>query len=226
MDDVDRRILATAGAHQVITSAQLEHHLDLPPEVMVRRLARLRAERLVSEEVLGQAGVPVIRVTGSGLEQIGSRLRAPGFDAGDLRSKLVVVWTWVAAWGGAFGEMARVLSAGEAEGLDRAAAESAGAPTGFVVPTAGGLVYPDVAMVSTRGHRIGVHLSLWPHRSVDPGALIRGYEQQSPGPDGVLFLVDTKQMFASVKEVAAGSVLSDRLFVRTANTGRKGPALR
>jgi hypothetical protein len=222
MDHLDRRLLAMVGAHEGVTAGQVRLHLKLDLSESDRRVGRLCDESLVRREELAFSNESLIRVTRTGLAAIGSQLPAPGFAPSDVRHQAAVVWLWVAAWDGALGEPSRVLSRRELEGLDRAAEERAGAPTGFLIRVGGVAMYPDLAVVSAHGHRVAIYVLTWPHRSVDVEQLLAGYETSDELPDAVLFLVDTKPAQERVREVVERSALADRVHVRGAQTGAAG----
>jgi len=151
VDDIDRRILAFIGAHWFVLAAHVQAFLGVEEEENADRLRGLEAGGLVRSERLLRGRASSVRITGAGLEAIGSLLPAPGFDLGGYRHEVAVVWLWVAAWRGAFGEAERVLSRREMQGVDRAARDAGGEASGFAVslPARGGsgspgLCYPDV----------------------------------------------------------------------------------
>jgi hypothetical protein len=151
MDDLDRRLIAMVSAHSFVTAIQVGQYMALEPAEVALRVDRLCAARLLRRERLIASADPVLRVTPAGLVAIGSRLEAPGFAPVDVRHGLAAVAMWMAGWSGALGEPGRVLSRREMEGLDRAAAGSAGVATGFQVQITGVDRYPDLALLPPSG---------------------------------------------------------------------------
>jgi hypothetical protein len=218
VDDVDRRILAFIGAHRFVLALYVQAFLELEPRVAADRLRGLEAERLVRSERLlaGRAGS--IRITDLGLAAIGSRLPVPGFVLGGYRHEVGVVWVWVAAWRGMFGEAERVLSRREMEGLDRAVREAGegAVASGFAVPVgrgatpgSAGWCYPDVAL-ETSGGRVAIHLQLRVPGSAMLEGLLAGYRSH----DRVLFLTDERRVAEAVQGAAARFGVRDRVRVQ------------
>jgi len=223
VDEVDRRILAFIGAHRFVLVWHVERFLGLEADVATGRLRELEAERLVRSERLLAGRASSVRITGLGLDAIGSRLPAPGFDLAGYRREVGVVWVWVAAWLGTFGEAERVLSRREMEGLDRALREAGGGSvaTGFAVPVgmdagpgSAWRCYPDVAL-ETAGGRVAIHLQLRVPGSAMLEALLAGYRSD----DRVLFLTDERRVAVAVEEAAARLDVGDRVRVQRARIG-------
>ena len=210
------------GAHRFVTAEQLGYHFGLEGDHLNGVMARLCAGGFLRRERSGLAGDELLRITQAGLAGAGSQLTAARFGLDDVRRDLAAVWVWIAAWGGAFGDVARVLSSRETAGLDRAAARSAGAPSGFLLQMAGSDVYPDLALVSSAQYRIVVHLSLWPHRTPDLASLLDGYQRQDELVDAVILLIDTAQGRQDAADIVKRSSLADRVYIRGALTGAVG----
>lgn len=219
MEDIDRRILAFIGAHRFVLAVHARTFLELESDVAADRLRGLEAERLVRSERLLAGRASLIRITALGLDAIGSRLPAPGFDLAGHRHEVGVVWVWVAAWWGTFGEAERVLSRREMEGLDRAVPEgSDGSAGGFAVPVgacagpgSAGRCYPDVA-VELAGGRLAIHLQLRVPSSAMLEGLLVGYRSD----DRVLFLTDQRRVAEAVVAAVARLGMRDRVRVRRA----------
>jgi hypothetical protein len=161
------------------------------------------------------------RITTRGLTAIGSQLEPPPLDLGNLRRDLAAVWTWVAAWDGAFGPLSRVMSRRESSSLDLRAVKSGASPSGFGLRIREGVRFPDLALVTNHGHRMAVELLLWPGRAFDVDELCAGHREQL-ALDAVLVLVDNESARRKMTEAAGRAGISDRVFVRGAQTGARG----
>ena len=215
MDDVDRRILAFIGAHRFVLASQVQLFLELEPDVAAHRLRGLEGERLVRSERLLVGHASSVRITAVGLKEIGSRLPAPGFDLAGFRHEVGVVWMWVAAWHGVFGEAERVLSRRELEWLERAGGDGG---SGFAVLIGGargaGVVrYPDVGLVTAK-RRIAIYLELRVPGSAELGSLLAAY-RSTPGV-AVLFVTEDPGVADAVRAAAARLGMSDRVRVQRA----------
>jgi hypothetical protein len=214
VQELDRRILAFAGAHRFVLAEQIERFAEAESGLVAGRLTRLQDEERVRIERLGRPQLGLVRVTASGLRSIASRLPAPGFALGDYRHALGVVWLWVAAWKGAFGEAERVLSAREMQALDGAARELGEDDGRFSVPVAGAGLYPDV-MASYGWGRGAIHLVTWPHRRVDLDALFAGYRRRPEVAEVVLMLVDDLDVGRVVSAAADRQGVADKVRVQS-----------
>jgi len=174
----------------------------------------VRSERLLR----GRASS--VRITGAGLEAIGSLLPAPGFDLGGYRHEVAVVWLWVAAWRRRSGRPSGCCRGGRCRGsierrvtpvarravsLIRSLRSGSGSP---------GLCYPDVGLVVAAG-RVPLHLPL---RMPGPGeleALLAGYRSAS-GFAGVVFVVEEPGVGEVVRAAAARLGMGEVVHVQSA----------
>jgi len=217
VEDLDRRLLAFLGAHPFVLASQIERFLGIDHATVDRRLVAMEARRLARSERLQMSGVAFVRVTGAGLRAIGSRLPAPGFDLAGYRHDVGIVWLWVAAWEGVFGEPERVLSRREMQALDRAAGQ-AGDPDGrfsvpLVGPTTAGPLYPDVMMVFSSA-RVAVHLVAWPQRRLDLDGLFAGHHKRPEVADVVLCFVDDDAVGRKLRTAAEREGVAEKVRVQ------------
>jgi hypothetical protein len=218
MDDLDRRVIAMVGAHNLVTADHVRWHLGTNRAAALSRLKVLSAEGLVRGEQLASSVEPVFRATGAGLAAIGSRLTAPGLELGDVRHQLAAAAAWVASWDGRLGEPARVLSRRESEGLEQAAASTAAPRAGLGVEIRGRVQYPDVSVVLTGGRRIALYVLLWPYRAWSPDVLFAAYRDQPDAP-AVLIFVDSDSVKAHLEESAERAGMQRRVSVVVTETG-------
>lgn len=217
MEELDRRILAFAGAHRFVLATHVGQFLDLEPDSVAARLAALEQQRLVRTERLQADRESLIRITGAGLRAIGSRMPVPCFAVAGYRHEVGTVWLWIAAWQGALGEPERVLSRREMEALDRAARESGVGDAGFGLQSPAGaagdrLLYADLMLVYAQT-RIAVHLVTWPYLEPDLNRVFAAHARRPPPADIVGVFVDDKGVAKAVRATAERHGIGDRLRV-------------
>lgn len=218
MEDLDRRILAFAGAHRFVLDEQVQELTRLGPGGVKERIDRLEAQRLLRRERLGPREPSFVRITGAGLRAIGSRLPAPGCELREYRHVIGVGWLWALAWQGGFGDPDRVLSEREMRALDRVAQARGEADGRFAVPAdggtaGGGWLYPDLMLVFGSG-QAAVQLVSWPHRRLDLDALFAGHRARPEVAKLVLVLADDDEVAKAVRAAAERQEVSDRVSVQ------------
>jgi DNA-binding MarR family transcriptional regulator len=214
VDEADRRVLAFIAAHRFVLPAQVAKLLGTEPAAVWELLAGLEAGGLVRSERLMAGRAASVRITGAGLGAIGSRLPVPGFRLDGYRHAVGVVWLWLEARSGAFGEIERGLSVREMVGLDAAAtAAGSGVGSGFARRVAGGpegqrpaVQYPDLGVVAG-GRRASVYLELR-RRGQRAFELLFADHAADPELAGVLVLAEDPRVRADVVAAAAAVGIS------------------
>jgi hypothetical protein len=196
MDVKERAILEMAAANAVVLPEQVEtlsgfHGGDAPS-----RLDDLAAAGwLVRQRVLAD-GQACFRITRVGLDRIESQLPVPGLDLRMLRHDIGVVWLWLAARSGLFGEAEWVRSRRELIALGETDA-------------------PDLVL-SVTGGWVAVYLQLTMPARLRLERALRRYAND-PRFAAALFLVDDGSAVGGfVASVAAGLDLSAMTMVQSA----------
>jgi hypothetical protein len=216
--DADRALLAFAAEHRFVLCAQVALLLavsDATAGARLRRLGRAGYLRRVRELHRGPAWH---QITASGLRAVGSELPAPrGFDLATHRHDAGLAWLMLAARAGRFGDARRVVSEREmrsGDGRAPAMAPRYGVRLGGVGP--GGrdrLHYPDMAIVTSTGHRVAFELELSTKEPERRERILSAYAADHR-IDAVVYLVDRATVGRAIERSAARLGLRDLVSVR------------
>jgi DNA-binding MarR family transcriptional regulator len=214
VEDRSQGVLAFIAEHDVVVLGQVQKLLDGDEDSVQRLLAALVEEGLLRSERLTAGGSIVCRITPKGLESIASELPAPAIQPERFRHALGVVWLWLAARDGVFGEAERVLSHRRMKQLDKARdPASTEVPFGVLVEISGqppAWRYPDLMLVLRQG-RVPVHLELTLRPREELEALLPAYVERSAA---VLFMVDDLRVGTHLQAAKAELGLSDFVHVQ------------
>jgi hypothetical protein len=198
--------------------------LGVSPRTAAARCNRLAQADYLSRERPWSGQPDHYQIKRQGLAAIGSELRAPKPDLSAYEHDIGMAWIWLAARGGAFGELSELTSERQLRSrdartrLEETPAIGRGERLGVRIPgdgPGGGerLHYPDLLLRTATGHRVAVELELTAksHRRVDQ--IIGAYAGERR-IDAVLYLVDDGRQFRSVRAAARKHGVSDLVHVQ------------
>jgi hypothetical protein len=200
----DRDALEFLSLHPTVITEHVQVSLRADSSGAVECLQRLESFGLARSRRSSADGPASWQITPAGLDAIDSRLPAPEVPIRD-EFEHAVVWPWLAAKDGSFGELERVYTQRElrsgkeqarsndwrtsvdAAGRDRAAPPFAVELHDWTDGPSSGLRYPDLMLVLEQG-RIPVHLQLHPPdigASAEPRSRYVAYAIAKPGKRNV-----------------------------------------
>jgi hypothetical protein len=225
LTDANRRTLALAAEHRVILPAHVACLLGTSWAAADRRLRRLvTSGHLRSDRPL--ASGPWFQIESRGLAAVGSRLPAPraaNVDSSDHDFGLA--WLWLAAHRGAFGPTREICSErrmrsedgrprSEALGPDRHAVRLAG-----IGPHGGERRhYPDLVLITERGHRVAIELELTSKGRQRTEEILGGYAFDHRF-DAVLYLVTRPETGQAIERAAVRAGIGDMVHVQRVRFG-------
>jgi hypothetical protein len=189
---VDRRLLSFAAEHRLVLGRQVQRLLG---EDVSERLSGLVSARLLRSGAL--FGESHYQIRPAGLAAIESDLPAPKTaPESSYRHDVGLAWLWLAAHGGSFGSLARVLSERRMrshDGVLERVNEPYGVRTGAYDRFGHvRLHYPDLLLIDPRGRRLALELEL-SGKGRDRRELILGGYGSDPRIDRVLYLVEANE---------------------------------
>ncbi|HET9075004.1 MAG TPA: hypothetical protein VFN48_10525 [Solirubrobacteraceae bacterium] len=224
-------LLLEALSHQrVAVLAQAAHWLGVSEATAARRVRALARADLVETRRIFDRGSPMLRITGRGLAQIGSRLSRPGQKLDEYRHDVGVGWVWTAARDGAFGDLAAIHSERALRSADArrdrltpgerqlAVEDGHDAPGGigvgaFLADGRPQRHYPDLLLDTASGRRIGVELELTHKGARRLDRIMEAYASDL-SVDAVLYLVADPRIGAQIHAAAERADMADRVHVR------------
>lgn len=237
VSDERESLLSFVAAHEFVHADHVRRLLGIQRPEAEGRLEELVAGGLVRRERWAPGAPAAFRITRAGLAQLGSQLPVPRPGL-DFRHQAGVVWMWLAAHRGSFGEAQRVLSvremrfedqhggAGEEPraGLDAAHWRPAGwdrTPFGVTIGDSRDRIrpaihYPDLSLVMAAG-RIPVQLQLLAPARRRLEAILQSFSDH--GAAAVLYLVADPLIGRAVQSVAGWLGLSALVHVQPARLG-------
>ena len=158
----DLELLQFIAVHRFVEAAHVHELLGADRTVTYRLLSRLTSAGLVRYERIFHAQPGIFLITHGGLAVIHSALPKPTVDLRLYRHERLVVWLWLAAQQGSFGESTELLT----ERQLRHRLQTSGDPG--PVPALGGfdragrprVHYPDLVVHHPDGQLTGVELEL------------------------------------------------------------------
>lgn len=206
-------------------AAHVRALLGVGPDVAGARLRALTRTGLLRAHAVLEPPGRCFQITRSGLDAAGAQLPAPRLDPRGLRHDAGLAWLWLAARGGAFGEMAAVVSERRMRSRDAAAAHDArsrGAAVAepFGVRLGGGgaggrerFHYPDLLLLRAGGGRLAVELELTGKPRTRRERILAGYGADRR-VDGVLYLVEIPRVGREIEASAGRLGVADRVRVQ------------
>lgn len=222
LTDRDSAALRLLAEHRVVTATQVAHALAVTERTAWARLRRLQERKLIGLERIfaGQSGAAWIKQPG--LSAIGSSLPPSRVELKGYRHDVGVGWVWLAAKGGAFGDLQAVVGEREMRSHDMRA-PAGGQPFGVGIvglDSFGRLArhYPDLLLTTRTGQRVAVELELTAKSARRLDAIMLGYAGD-PRIDGVLYLVSTPYLERLISSAAARAGISEIVRVQRVANG-------
>lgn len=217
LTEADRRLLAFAAEHRFVLTAQAAVLLGASHASAGARLRRLgRAGYLRRARELHR-GPAWHQITRAGLRAVDSALPAPrGFDVATHRHDAGLGWLMLAAQAGRLGPLARIISERQMRSHDgRAEREHR---YGVRLPGLGPggherLHYPDMVIVTERGHRVAFELELSTKEPERRERILTAYAADHR-IDAVVYLVDRVAAGRAIERSVARLGLRDLVAVR------------
>jgi hypothetical protein len=119
VSEVDEEVLRYVARHPFVLVSHVQALLGLQEQAAAERLASLSADGFIRLTPRPRNQLASYQITRSGLAQIGSDLPVPRVDLRRYWHDIGVVWLWVAARNGVFGEIERVFSEREMQAADQ-----------------------------------------------------------------------------------------------------------
>ncbi len=231
--DRDRELLSFAAEHRIVLHSHIQALLGISASSTAARLRTLERAGLVKQQAVFERQPRCVWITRKGLAAIGSRLPAPRLDLASYRHDVGLGWLWLAARGGAFGRLERIVSEREMRSRDGAEGHSPHALGGTAEPLgvrlggvgAGGrerLHYPDLLLVGGDGRRVALELELTSKARVRRERILAGYAADRR-IDAVLYLCDSRATAQAVRTSAERLGISARVQVQSVHLGRLSP---
>lgn len=222
--------------------------LDISASAAATRLRALAAAGYLARRHVIHGHPACHLITREGLRALGHRSAPPRLDLSTYDHDVGLAWVWLAAAGGAFGELREVIGERRMRSLD-ASWEREGAselPRAAELPRAvqpplgvrlGGLGaggrprlhYPDLTLVTRRGTRVAVELELSSKSRSRRERILAGYAAD-PRIEAVLYLVESpsvgRALKSSAKALGIGKLIHVQLAELTTRTQRGAGAQR
>ncbi len=201
----DRQLLEMLAEHRVLIAEQLARHLGVSDGAAGARLRRLARLRLLEHARIFQGQPASVAITTRGLGLVGSPLPAPTRKLGAYRHDVGVGWVWLAARGGAFGQLRTLHTERSMRSADL---RDDGERQRFGVAT-GGLDargrrarhYPDLLVERADGARLAIELELSAKGRGRLERIMRGYAGEG-SITAVLYLVADARLESWVSAAA------------------------
>ncbi|MHB8658663.1 MAG: hypothetical protein ACYC91_12035 [Solirubrobacteraceae bacterium] len=220
----DLELLGFLALHRVVLADQIAVRLGISASAAAARLRALAADGYLERRRVFHRRPACHLITRTGLRVLGSRLPVPRLDLSCYAHDIGLAWVWLAARGGAFGELSEILA--ERELRSRDALRAGEAPGGhlFQPPLGvrgigsgpGGrerLHYPDLLLRTASGHRVAVELELTAKGAARRRRILSVYGTDVR-VDAVLYLVPDPRVGRMVAESARRVGLSDLIHVQ------------
>ncbi len=197
----DRALLRYAAEHRFLRADHVRRFLGTSESTAARRLQSLRDAGYLRREFVFEGEPACHAITGDGLALIESTLPVPRRDVRAYRHDIGLAWLWLAARDGAFGPLREVISERSLRSLDgprRRADPPLAVRLGGTGPNGGErLHYPDMLLITERGHRVAVELELSGKGRARREHIRDGYGAD-PRVDAVLYLVESGAVAGAV----------------------------
>ncbi len=213
----DRIALQFAAEHRLVLSSQVAVLLETSVAAARRRLGLLvGAGWLRFERKFTGPGCYLIERRG--LAAVDSRLPRPrDLDPATYDHDVGLGWLWLAAHGGWFGTVDRVVSEREMrshDGRPEHRSEPVGVRLGGIGPRGGERRhYPDLLLECRSGHRVAVELELTAKPRGRLEGILAGYATE-PRIDAVLYLVRDASTGRAIERAAASLGTSPTVIVQ------------
>lgn len=220
--DRDRALLSYAAEHRFVRADHVRRFLGTSESTATRRLQALRDAGYLRREFVF-AGEPACHaITGQGLALLESTLSPPQRDVRAYRHDIGLAWLWLAARDGAFGPLRQVISERTLRSLDgprRRADPPLAVRLGGTGPNGGErLHYPDMLLITERGHRVAVELELSGKGRARREHILDGYAAD-PEVDAVLYLVESRAIGNAVLASARRRGIAELVRVERVEVG-------
>jgi hypothetical protein len=236
LTDRDRELLEFASEHKLFLVDHAAALLGMSPDAVGRRIRALVADGSLHQDRPFDKQPACYQITHRGLGAIESALGAPrAVDRAHYRHDVGLVWLWLAARAGVWGELSALVSERAMRSTDRslqisdAARDAAAAGQRFGVRLGGTgpagrerLHYPDLLLVDRDGRRIAVELELSAKSPPRREGILAGYAID-PRIDVVLYLVDRPAVARSVRGSARRLGISDLVHIQRVKWGKDAP---
>jgi hypothetical protein len=213
----DREILAFMAEHWLVRTDHVQTLLGVSGRAADARLRALTQAGLVSRELVVPEGPACQQITRAGLSVIDSDLSPPAHKVRPYAHDIGMAWVWLAARDGAFGPVRAMVGERRMRSADRPGhrAEPPLAVRLGGVDSRGleRLHYPDLMLVTDRGHRIAVELELTGKDRIRRERIIAAFGAD-PRIDAVLYLVPTRAVARPIIDTARRLGVSPRIMVQ------------
>jgi hypothetical protein len=230
--DADRAVLGPLAEHRILIVPQVAVLLGVTERTAARRLRDLHKGGLVRYEPVFQGTPAAARITSKGIKAIEHNSKAPSLNLNEYGHDVGVGWLWLAARGGAFGEVTRMAAEREMKATDGpafAAGRRAIYGVGLGLFGSNGRPehhYPDLVLEMASGHRVAVELELTQKSARRMRRIMSAYASDGQ-IDAVVYVVPTKRLADLVTDSARRAGIGDIVHVqRLAPNGIAGARTR
>jgi hypothetical protein len=213
----DRELLAFVAEHRLVLAEHVGALLGVSAATAYGRLRALSGAGLLTSKAIFHGRPGHYQITRQGLAAIDSSLPPPKLDVRGYDHDVGLAWLWLAAKGGAFGELRDIVSERQmrsSDGRPDRHGERFGVRLGGV--GAGGrerLHYPDLVLDTASGHRVAVELELTGKGRTRRETILAGYGSDHR-IDAVLYLVEDAALARSIRSSAARLGISSLIHVQ------------
>ena len=213
----DQELLEFLARHRLVRTDHARRLLEVSEGPARARLRRLHDAGLVTRDIAFEGQPECWQITRDGLGAISSPLPVPRRDLSTHTHDVGVAWLWLAARGGAFGELREVISERELrsrDGLGRRSDPRLAVRVAGLGPRGGEqLHYPDLLLTSARGDRVALELELTTKSRPRRERILEAYAGE-PAIDHVVYLVHDRRIGREIARSARRLGLSDMIHVR------------
>jgi len=214
--DRDRQLLRFVAAHRFVLAAHVQAWLGPCMSVCYRRLDALTNAGLLTYRRIFHAQPGCYQITNGGLGLAGSDLPRPKIDLRTYAHDSDLVWLWLAAHQGQFGDTKTLLAEREMRHHDQLQ-EPFGERFRLELIGVGAhgrprLHYPDVLVVRTDGHQVAVELELTLKSRRRLSTILAAYSAR-PGLK-VMYFTSSRAVTTAIQEAAAAVGVEELVQVR------------
>jgi hypothetical protein len=218
----DRALLSFTAEHRFVRADHVRRFLGTSESTAARRLQLLRDAGYLRREFIFQGEPACHAITRAGLALVESTLPPPSRDVRAYRHDIGLAWLWLAARDGAFGPLRQAISERSLRSLDNPRRRSdppLAVRLGGTGPNGGErLHYPDMLLITERGHRVAVELELSGKGRARREHILDGYAAD-PRVDAVLYLVESRAVGNAVLASARRRGIADLVRVERVEVG-------
>lgn len=206
--------------HRIVLLGHVQRLLSSSPSAASRRLGGLASAGYVRRDPFFHRQAACHQITRSGLAAIESELPAPRADLRSYRHDVGLAWLWLAAHGGTFGPLEKVVAERRMrshDGTEEGRAEPFAVRLGGI--DRGGrdaLHYPDLLLVDRSGRRIALELELTGKGRARREKILGGYGADAR-IDAVLYLSDKPAIRGAIAGTARRLGISTLVHVQRAS---------